>query len=154
VPNTTSPAQQIPIALSLSAPQPNALSGALTMTFISTSVIPSDDPAVQFSTGSRMLNFTIPANATAPVFPTSVWLLTGTVSGTVVLTADIQDGSKGVTVGTITILPTVPQLMSVAAARTSDGLKVQVTGYSPERKITRADFVFDVKTANGTQPVT
>jgi hypothetical protein len=153
VPATTTNAQQIPIGLSLSAPQADTLSGSLTMTFTSNSIIPSDDPAVQFSIGSRTVPFTIPPNTTAGVFPTSVWLLTGTVSGTVVLTADIQDGAKGVTVGTVTIAPTVPQLTNTVAVRTADGLKVRVTGYSPERKITKADFAFDVKTANGTQRV-
>jgi hypothetical protein len=153
LPDTSNPAQQVPIGLSLSAPQANALSGSLTMTFTSNSVIPSDDPVVQFSTGSRTVPFTIPPNTTAAVFPTSVWLVTGTVSGTIVLTADIQDGAKGVTVGTVTIAPTVPQLMNTVAVRTTDGLKVRVTGYSPERKITKADFAFDVKTANGTQRV-
>jgi hypothetical protein len=154
VPGTVNPAQQIPIGLSLSAPHPNLLSGSLTMTFTSSSVIPSDDPAVQFSTGSRTVDFTIPPNTTAAVFPTSVWLLTGTVSGTVVLKADIQSGPQGATVGTITIPRTVPQLTNIVATRTANGLQVQVTGYSTERKIIQADFVFDVKTPNGTQQVT
>jgi hypothetical protein len=70
-----------------------------------------------------------------------------------VVTADIQNGAKGVTVGTVTIAPTVPQLTNAVAVRTADGLKVRVTGYSPERKITKADFAFDVKTTNGTQRV-
>jgi hypothetical protein len=154
LPATMNPAQQLPIGLSLSAPQPTSVSGSLMITFTSNSVIPSDDPAVQFSTGSRTVNFTIPANTTAAVFPASVWLLTGTVSGTVVLTADIQDGPQRVTVGTITISPTVPQLTNILAMHTTDGVKVQVTGYSPERKILKADFAFDVTTASGTQRVT
>jgi hypothetical protein len=153
VPGTMNPAQQLPIGLSLSAPQPTSTLGSLMITFTSNSVIPSDDPAVQFSTGSRKVDFTVPANATAAVFPASVWLLTGTVSGTVVLTVDIQDGPKGTTVGTITITPTPPQLTNIIAIRTTDGLKVQITGYSPERKILKADFAFDVKTSTGSQTV-
>src|SRR5262249_19397968 len=121
LPAIMDPAQQLPIGLSLSAPQPSAISGSLIITFTSNSAIPSDDPAVQFSTGSRAVNFTIPPNTTAAVFPASVWLSTGTVSGTVVLTADVQDGPKGVTVGAITVPPSVPQLASIVAIRTTDG---------------------------------
>jgi hypothetical protein len=37
--------------------------------------------------------------------------------------------------------------------RTADGIKVQVIGYSPERRVISADFDFDVTAANGTQRV-
>ena len=123
------------------------------MTFTSNSVVPADDPVVQFSNGARNVNFTIPANGTGAVFPTAMLLLTGTVSGTVVLTADIQDGPTGVRVGSVTISATVPQLTNVTAARVSGGVKIQVTGYSPERKVLSAGFDFAVNAPNGTQHV-
>jgi hypothetical protein len=51
-------------------------------------------------------------------------------------------------------MTTVPQITNIVAARTSDGVKIQVTGYSPERKVSNAEFAFDVKSPNGTQQVT
>src|SRR5262249_17423977 len=69
-------------------------------------------------------------------------------------TADLQDGPSGLPVGTVTIPSTVPTLNNVAAARISGGLRIQVTGYSPERRITNAEFGFDVKTPTGKQRVT
>ncbi|PYS54919.1 MAG: hypothetical protein DMG13_06135 [Acidobacteria bacterium] len=153
VPDIVNAAQQVVIGLSLSAPQPTAISGSLKMAFTSTTDIPGDDPAVLFSNGSRTVEFTIPANSTAAVFPTTVLLLTGTVSGRVVLTADIQSGSTGLPVGSVDIPATVPRLTNVAALRTADGVKVQITGYSPDRRVNNAEFAFDVKTPAGTQRV-
>src|SRR5262249_35522945 len=57
---TQNPAQLLPIVMSVSPPQPIAMSGSVTMTFTSSSVIPANDPTVQFSTGSRTVAFTIP----------------------------------------------------------------------------------------------
>jgi hypothetical protein len=153
VPATMNPAQQLPIGLTLSAGQPNPVSGSLKISFASNSVVPADDPAVLFSTGSRTVPFTIPADSTTAVFATPVLLLTGTVSGTVVVTADIDSGPTGLPVATVTIPPTAPKLTNIAAERTSNGLKVQITGYSPERKLSNAQFAFDVRTSSGTQHV-
>ena len=147
------PAQQVPIGLSLSAVQPNPVSGSLKIAFASNSVIPADDPAVLFSTGSRTVPFTIPPNTTTAVFPAPVLLLTGTVSGTVSVTADIDSGPAGLPVATVTIPPTAPKLTNLAAERTLNGLRVQITGYSPERKLSNAEFAFDVRTPAGIQHV-
>jgi len=38
--------------------------------------------------------------------------------------------------------------------RISGGLRVQVTGYSPERRVNNVDFAFDVKTSTGNQRIT
>ncbi|PYS34814.1 MAG: hypothetical protein DMG14_28555, partial [Acidobacteria bacterium] len=153
VPAMMNPAQQVPIGLSLSAVQPNPVSGSLKIAFASNSVIPADDPAVLFSTGSRTVPFTIPPNTTTAVFPAPVLLLTGTVSGTVSVTADIDSGPAGLPVATVTIPPTAPKLTNLAAERTLNGLRVQITGYSPERKLSNAEFAFDVRTPAGIQHV-
>jgi len=81
-------------------------------------------------------------------------LLTGTVSGSIVLIVNIQNGVP-VPVKTVTIPTTIaPKLTNISAVRISGGLRVQVTGYSPERRVINADFGFDVKTSSGTQRVT
>jgi len=151
VPGTMNPAQQVPIGLSLSAGQPNPISGSLKISFASNSVVPADDPAVLFSNGSRTVPFTIAADSTTAVFAAPVLLLTGTVSGTVSVTADIDSGPAGLPVATVTIPPTAPKLTNIAAERTTNGLRIQITGYSPERKLSNAEFAFDVRTPAGMQ---
>src|SRR5262249_37173768 len=81
--DTADPAQQLPLALSLSGGYPFAVSGTLNMAFASAAAIPADDPMVQFSTGGRSVTFTIAANSTTAVFPSQVMLLTGTIAGTI-----------------------------------------------------------------------
>jgi Putative Ig domain len=154
VPDTMQPTQQVVVGLSVSTPQPNPISGSLNLSFTSTSVVPIDDQAVMFSNGSRTVTFTIPANGTTAVFPTTILLLTGTVSGTVIVKASIQGGATDVPIKTVTIPVTTPKLTNVSAARISGGLRVQVTGYSPERRVNNVDFAFDVKTSSGNQRVT
>jgi large repetitive protein len=148
------PAQQIPIGMSISQPQQIDLQGTLTLAFTSNGAVPNEDPSVVgFSNGTRSADFTIPANTTAAVFQPGLLLLTGTVSGSIVFRADIRNGPTALSVGAITVRQTVPQMTSVGATRTSNTLRIQVTGYSPERKISGVEFGFDVATATGTQRV-
>jgi hypothetical protein len=69
------------------------------------------------------------------------------------MTADIQGGPPGLLVGSITVNTTIPQVTNITAARVSPGLRVQITGYSPERQMISADFGFDVRTPSGTERV-
>ena len=146
---TVSPAQQLPIGLSLSAGYPFAISGTLNMAFASTAVIPADDPTVQFSTGGRSVAFTIPANSTTAAFPSQLMLLTGTVTGTITVTASIQNGVSAQPLSSITVPSVVPKITSVSASRISGGLQVTISGYSPERRVTEVDFGFDIRMASG-----
>jgi len=139
--------------MSISAPQSTAITGTLSLTFTSSSVTAGDDPMVLFSNGSRTADFTIPANNTAAVFSPAISLLAGTVSGTMILRADIRSGPTGLLVGSVTIRPTAPRLMNTTAVRTATGLRIQITGFSPDRTVTNAQFGFDVRTTSGTQRV-
>ena len=154
LPASSNPAQQLALGLVVSEAHPSPLTGTLTLSFTSKAEIPSDDPMIQFSTGSRTVKFTIPANSTTAVFPSQVLLLTGTVTGTVRLRADIQDGPSGLAVATMDILALPPQITNVEAFRTTGGLDVLLTGYSPARRVTSVDFNFDVKTGSKTQRIT
>ncbi|PYS36145.1 MAG: hypothetical protein DMG14_25315 [Acidobacteria bacterium] len=85
-----------------------------------------------------------------------MWRIQGSeirATGTVVATVNVDSGPTALPVGTVTILPTPPKLVNIVADRTSDGLRVQVTGYSPERKLSNAGFGFDVRTPAGMQHV-
>jgi large repetitive protein len=153
VPSAFDPTQQVAIALSISAPQSSAISGSLILSFASSSVVPGDDPVVLFSNGSRTADFSIPANSTAAVFSPAISLLAGTVAGTITLRADIRNGPTGLSVGSVTVRPTPPRFTNTTAVRTSGGLRIQVTGFSPDRTVINAQFSFDVQTASGTQRV-
>jgi Putative Ig domain len=152
VPGELLPTQQQPIGLALSAPSTSPLSGTLTLSFTPNAVAAADDPMVMFSTGARTVSFSVPANSTVAVFPSPVLLLTGTVAGSINLTASLQ-GSQPQGIGTVNIRSLPPQVRNVVAVRTSGGLRVEITAYSPERRVQRADFEFRFRTAAGMESV-
>jgi hypothetical protein len=140
-----SPVQQIPVSLSIPSAYPAELRGTVTFAFASSAVVPADDPAVQFSTGGRTVNFTIPANTTNAVFPSSLMLVTGTVAGTVTMTGAIQNGPSGLALLSTTIDSGPPRMTTITATRITGGLSVRVIGYSPERRVTEVEYSFDVR---------
>jgi len=154
VPATAKATQQLPIAISLDAPHPSPLSGQLKLTFTSKAEVPANDPMTQFSTGSRSVNFTIAGNSKDAVFTSPVLLLIGTVAGTVVLAADIENGPTALPVATIEVLPFPPQVTRLEALTTPQGVDLIITGYSPARRITSVDFNFDIKSGGKTRRVT
>jgi hypothetical protein len=108
---------------------------------------------VRFVNGSRSVTFTIPQGQTAaPNTP----IVTGTVAGTITLTAKVQ-GSPDV-IKTIVIPPAVPVISQVLLQQVAGGLNVVVTGYSNTREVSGGSFTFTVSTGNtltqATIPVT
>jgi hypothetical protein len=154
VPNVLTPRGIVPVQMTLSDPHPSPLSGQLSLSFTSSAEVPTDDPMTQFSVGSRVVNFTIPPNSTSAVFSSPVLLLTGTVAGTLSLTASFDNGPSNVVVGSANIAGSAPQITNVAAVRTSGGLNLQITGYATSRRVTSVEFDFDVKSGSKTQRVT
>ena len=112
-----------------------------------------DDQAIQFSTGGRTAQVTIPAGTTvSPDVPFS----TGTVAGTITLTLSIQAGEQDVTPEpaptTVIQLPAAaPVITSVTATRTASGLEVDVTGFSNTREMTSAAFTFQASAGTNLQ---
>src|SRR6185436_12575852 len=153
-PNAVNPAQQVPFTLSLSAAYPVALSGSLTISFAPDAVAPSDDPAMQFATGGRTVTFSFPANSTTAMLPPQFVLMSGTVAGTITVTGRIQNGPSAIALGTVAVRSLAPQINNVVASRVSGGLRVQITGYSPERRLTEVEFGFDVRLSTGVQRIT
>lgn len=149
------PLQQPAAGLQFSSTYPYDVRGVLTLSFISDSFV--DDPAIQFATGKRVINFLIAANTTQAVFSqasgaalgTLAAFQTGTVSGSVSLTV------TGLTVGQVDLTPgtpasksyqipaTVPQLRSISV-RSFIGNQVVllVSGYSTPRNLTQLSFQF------------
>lgn len=117
-----------------------------------------DDPAIQFSTGSRTVDFRIPANSTEAQFGQSgnrVQFQTGTVAGAITLTAAF-------TVATVSITPDPAPVKSVALAaasprirslqigtRSASGFEVVVTGYSNTRSVTTLSLNFSGANLSG-----
>ena len=83
---------------------------------------------------------------------TAILLLAGTVAGRITLTATVQ-GTLPQTVGNTNVRSIAPQIRNVVATRTSGGLRVEITAYSPERRVQQVNFVFRVRTQSGTQSV-
>jgi hypothetical protein len=150
-PTGAQPARGQPaIGLRLASPYSLPLTGTLKLAF--NSEVFSDDPAVQFATGGRTINFTIPADGTQAVFPnneTQVRIQTGTVAGAIAITPSFA------TQGGIDLTPNNPPLMTLSVAqaapvilgaivssRSAGGFTLQVTGYSTARSVTQMDFQF------------
>jgi hypothetical protein len=154
LPLTVTPTQQVVVNVALAAPYPSTLTGQLNLTFTSNAEVPSDDPMCQFSNGTRTVNFTIPAGTTAAVFPSTVVLITGTVAGTVRLTANIDNGPVDLSVATMEITSTPPKITQASAVKTGSGIDIRITGYSPSRRVTTAEFTFVLRNGNDTQTFT
>ena len=142
LPDTVNPADQPVFKVSLATSYPVQLTGQIVMTFTSDAVIPIDDPAVQFATGGRMVNFTIPAGTSTAMFSIpQMAFQTGTVAGTITLNLSLQ-ATGGQVIATATrivqINRTAPGTRNVVLAPTSGGFELHITGYSTPRQLTSA----------------
>jgi hypothetical protein len=145
--DTAPPAEQPAISVELANSYPLPLTGTMTLTF-APAAGNEDDPAIQFSTGGRTVNFTIAAGQTTAVFPSETFsLATGTVAGTITLTLDFQADGQDVTptpapTRVVTIPAQAPVIAAVMASTSSSGISVAVTGFSNTRDMTSAAFQF------------
>ncbi|HEU0004864.1 MAG TPA: choice-of-anchor D domain-containing protein, partial [Terriglobia bacterium] len=154
------PAQQPRVGVDLTAATAVPLTGQLVLTFTPTADVPSDDPAVQFATGGRSVNFTIPANGTKSDFGGSpdIAFSTGTVAGTLRLVVTLRNGSADVTPTspdpnrTVILERRAPTITSVAvASRTASGFEIVVVGYSTPRSLSQAAFRFSPRAGSNVQ---
>jgi len=150
VSDAVEPVQQPSLEITLSSNHPSPISGQLTLRFTSNADVSSDDPSIQFSTGGRSVNFSIPANTTRAVFSnglSTIAFQTGTVSGTIELAASGQSGGSG------TPLPPVSRTLTLSrrspsitrlniATRSASGFELAVTGFSTPRSLTQVTFLF------------
>ncbi len=145
------PLTQPAVGLLLNAPYPLALNGTLTLTF--NSAVSLQDPAVQFSTGGRTIQFTIPANSTRAIFANGanqVRVQTGSVAGAIILTPSFvtTEGNINVTPAnpptlSLTVPEQAPQLLSLAiTGKTSTAFTLQITGYATNLSVTEIAIQF------------
>lgn len=142
--DTTEPAQQPRLDLTLAAAYPIPIQGQMRLTFQPDAAIPSDDPAVQFSTGGRTANFAIPRNATQAIFSIpQLQVQTGTVAGTITINAVLQGPGLDSTLSrSFKVNRSAPVIRSVRMVRNASGFEVRVTGFSTPREVTQGTFRF------------
>jgi hypothetical protein len=140
---TQEPLQQPAVRLTLAAPYSLPLRGTLTLSFLSD--VFSENPAVQFSTGGRIAQFTIPAGATQAVFDngaTEIRLQTGTMAGTIQVRpafatqAGLDLTPTDAEALTINIGRSAPRLLSAEiSGRSPNQILLLVTGYTTTRTL-------------------
>jgi hypothetical protein len=143
LPATSTPATQSTITIGIGTTFPVDVTVILTLTFTADSG--PDDPTVQFSTGGRTVQLTIPAGSTTA--SSTVGVQTGTVAGTVTITARLVAGTTDITPSpaptrTVRINSVPPVVTSVTATATSTGFTVTVIGFATSRSMTQAVFTF------------
>ena len=139
---TVEPGVQPAAGVTIAQAYPLDITGRLALSFTSDAF--SDDPSIQFSTGGRTINFTIPAGSTTAVFrdQTEVQFQTGTVAGTITLGATFTTGAVDLTpipapVKTLTVPAAAPRLRGVQiGSRSATSFEVVVTGFSTLRSVT------------------
>jgi hypothetical protein len=129
------------------------VTGNLVLTFTPDAVVSADDPAVQFSSGGRTASFRITSGQTAAIFTDpNLAVQTGTVAGTITMTATLQANGTPVTcsctlVKTIRIARSAPVITSVTATKNVGGFTITIIGYSSSRELTNASFHFNAGSA-------
>ncbi len=156
VPAASESAQQITFGVTLSSPNSSDITGQATLTFQPDAVVPADDPAIQFSSGGRTVNFTIPAGATHAAFPvTPMAFQTGTVAGTISLKFTAQSsGTEFPTSGmdhSVVIARSATVLRSASVVKTASGFQVQLVGFSNPRELDEVRLHFTPATGQTLQ---
>jgi hypothetical protein len=142
LPATAPSATQPAMSISLSAAYTLDLTGVATLTFAPASG--SDDPAVQFTTGGRTVDFQIPAGTTQAAFGSSpLGVQTGTVAGTITITLQVLAAGADVTptpapTDVIQIAAAPPVITSAKLTASSTGFDLTVIGYATTREVTGA----------------
>jgi large repetitive protein len=147
IPATMAALQQLPVDLTVAAPFPVAVTGQLNLTFVPASGMP-DDPAVQFSSGGRSVNFTLAANATHASFGSALAMQAGSVEGTIQFTvASLTAGTTALHGPTAPVFTTQvaagpPVINSVTVTPGTNSFTVQVVGLSTTRDLVSATVQF------------
>jgi len=110
-----------------------------------TPVSGADDPSVQFSTGGRTAQETIAAGSTLAL--PALAIQTGTVAGTITVTAQLLAGTQNITPTpapsiSIVIASLAPVITKVSATASAGGFTISVTGYATSRQVTQAVLQF------------
>jgi hypothetical protein len=154
-PATVAPLEQPPLRLNLNGTLPIPVEGEIRLTFTPDRGAP--DPSVQFATGGTVVRFNIPAGANLAQFAIpNMAVQTGSVAGTIVLTATFRAAGLDITPApppsaTIRVDASVPGIRSVTAVRTTSGFTVTIVGFASSREITQGTFRFNAAAGSALQ---
>ena len=147
------------VGLTTGAPYPLEITGVINLTFVSSAG--GSGSEARFSDGTRTVQYIVRANQTQAIFPTVTTpaVITGTVAGTITLTATMSAGGQDITPSpapakTITVDSAVPVITSVTLTQVTGGLNVVVTGYSNTREVSSGSFTFAVSSGNSLSQAT
>ncbi|MCW5962928.1 MAG: hypothetical protein KIT83_02730 [Bryobacterales bacterium] len=122
-------------------PPSSAIAGNLQIRFASLAEEGRDNPEVSFATDPRSRNagFTVNSGQTTGLFTTgeTIRFNSGTVAGTIILTAMMDTGSQTL-IDTLeyAVPPGPPRLLGMSLTRSGNTVTVTATGYAPRRRIT------------------
>ncbi|HUQ95490.1 MAG TPA: Ig domain-containing protein [Bryobacteraceae bacterium] len=142
LPATSGAGQQLNPTVALGAPYLLPINGELILSFAPAAGV--DDPAIQFASGGRRVAFNIPAGQTQAIFnAATAGLQTGTVAGTITVTARLTAAGTDVTPNpapaqSLQIGRLAPVITALRVSRTSTGFEVIITAYATSREITSA----------------
>jgi large repetitive protein len=145
VPQSASPAEQIPFRVLLGSVYPAPISGQVLLSFAPDSG--GGDSTIQFASGGRTANFSVAANSLEAVSSVPLALQTGTVAGTITLSLRLQAGGIDITPvpapsARIQIDRQSPKIHSARMIRTANGISVEIAGFSTAREVTEMSVTF------------
>jgi hypothetical protein len=146
------PADQATLQVNLSAPYSVTISGQLILSFAPESG--AGDGTVQFSSGGRTANFTIPSGTTQAVFAGGpLGIQTGTVSGALKVSARFQAAGVDLTPSSVPsvagqIQRSAPVITGTQVIPGTSTLSIAITGYSTTLEMTQATFMFAAAPGN------
>ena len=152
------PANQIPVQIMIDKAYSGPISGQVSIAFVP-AIQGATDPAIQFSSGGSAATFTIPAGQTTAVYSAqslaSLALATGTLAGTITLSAQVQAFGLDVTpqpapTQSIGVTPSVPVISQLQLTTNGQTITIQIIGFSTTRELTQAAFNFGTSQGNAT----
>lgn len=168
LPASVAAASQYPLQVAISSPYSVDITGQLIIGFQASTGL--GDSTIQFSTGGKTANFTIPAGSTNANFVDSnnvpvsqLQIQTGTVAGSITVSlASVTAGGIDITPSpapsiATQIAPAAPVISSVLVTRNgsngcpSGQLCIQVTGYATSREVTQAVYAFQAASGQSLQ---
>jgi hypothetical protein len=117
------------------------------------------DNTIQFSSGGRTANFTVPADSVEAVSTAPLALQTGTVAGTITVSLRLTAGGIDITptpapTAKIRIERAAPVIKSARLVRNATGFGIEITGSSTAREVTQASFTFAAAAGQSLQSTT
>ena len=154
LPAVVSPASQIPLKVSIDAPYAAPISGQALLTFAPDAG--PGDATIQFASGGRTANFTIPVGSTGAVFDTPLALQTGTVAGSITVSLRLTSGGTDITsspapAATARVERAAPVITSARMVSSTNGFSINIFGYATSLEITQGVFKFHAASGQNLQ---